>query len=116
MTESDNTTPDNPASFQPDQQLTDAIAAFRYTVGTEQFQTDELVSYLQDKIVDQEQAYRRLEGAIATSRTIGMAVGIVMSVKKVSDTEAFAMIARISQQQNRKVRLIADDIVLTGTL
>jgi AmiR/NasT family two-component response regulator len=54
--------------------------------------------------------------ALKTSRQIGMAVGILMARFTLTDDEAFTMLARASQNQNRKVRDMAEDIILAGTL
>ena len=42
-------------------------------------------------------------------------IGIVMAISKVTEDDAFAVLAKISQRQNRKLRMVADDVVLTGT-
>lgn len=57
-----------------------------------------------------------LEAALVTARRIGTAVGIVMATYKVTDSEAFTMLAACSQSQHRKPREVAQDVVDTGTL
>jgi AmiR/NasT family two-component response regulator len=59
---------------------------------------------------------RNLEAALATNRRIGMAVGILMSSLKVTDTEAFDLMRVVSQRTNRRVRAVADEVIDTGTL
>lgn len=49
-------------------------------------------------------------------RRIGMAMGILMSAYKLSETEAFDLLVVVSQHHNRKLRDIADDVVFTGSL
>ena len=51
-----------------------------------------------------------------TSRRIGAAIGVVMARTGLTETEAFELIKRASQDTNRKVRLLADDVVLTGNV
>ncbi|WP_375488500.1 ANTAR domain-containing protein [uncultured Jatrophihabitans sp.] len=75
----------------------------------------EIIANLQDRLIQSEMAYAHLEGAIASSRRIGAAIGIVMAVSKVTEEAALGVLKTISQRQNRKLRLVADDIVLTGT-
>ena len=57
-----------------------------------------------------------LEIALISARRIGAAVGIVMAQLKVSDEQAFAMLREASQNQNRKLRDVAEDVLLTGTV
>jgi chromosome segregation ATPase len=57
---------------------------------------------------------RELEEALHTSRRIGAAIGIVIAHRKVSEADAFLLLARQSQNTNRKVRDIADEIVRAG--
>jgi hypothetical protein len=57
-----------------------------------------------------------LQRALGTSRQIGTAVGILMTVHKVTSEEAFALLTRSSQHLNRKLRDVADDVTSTGTL
>ena len=56
----------------------------------------------------------QLGRALASSRRIGAAIGIVMHAVKVDELHAFAVLVRASQNQNRKLRDIADDLVATG--
>ncbi|MGW7682890.1 GAF and ANTAR domain-containing protein [Kribbella sp. NPDC054772] len=53
----------------------------------------------------------QLEQAIDTRDLIGRAIGITMERYKVSGNRAFAVLARISQQSNRKLRDVADELV-----
>ena len=57
-----------------------------------------------------------LEIALEHSRDIGIAMGIVMASEKVTRDRAFDMLRMVSQHQNRKLRLVADDVIDTGTL
>ncbi|HET9647208.1 MAG TPA: ANTAR domain-containing protein [Microlunatus sp.] len=56
----------------------------------------------------------QLQEALHTSRRIGAAIGIVMATRKVSEAHAFLTLSRASQNSNRKVRVIADELVDTG--
>ena len=57
-----------------------------------------------------------LERALVNARRIGTAVGVVMAMYKVTDSEAFAMLAACSQAEHRKLRDVAQDVIDTGTL
>ena len=65
---------------------------------------------------DAQRKVEHLEIALASSRRIGMAMGILMGVYKLSETEAFDLLVVVSQHRNRKLRDIAEDVVLTGSL
>lgn len=61
----------------------------------------------------------RVEGltrANANRTVIGQAEGILMERLKVSPEVAFAMLARISQETNRKLFRVAEDLVKTGEI
>ena len=53
----------------------------------------------------------QLQVATDSNRRIGMAMGIVMSQRQVDETLAFDALRRISQNTNRKLRDVAEDVV-----
>ena len=57
-----------------------------------------------------------LEQAVASNRSIGMAIGILMAIRRVGQDEAFDLLRTVSQRTNRKLREIADEVVHTGQL
>lgn len=57
-----------------------------------------------------------LERALDNSRSIGMAMGILMASRLVGSDEAFTLLRVTSQNRNRKVADIAADVIATGTL
>jgi len=57
-----------------------------------------------------------LELALSSNRQIGAAVGIVMATHKLTSDRAFALLREASNQSNRKLRDVADHVVLTGSL
>lgn len=59
---------------------------------------------------------QNLEIALETSRTIGMAVGIVMERLRLPPDQAFDVLRRISQQHHRKLRDLASDLVFCGAV
>jgi GAF domain-containing protein len=57
-----------------------------------------------------------LEQALASNRSIGMAMGILMAIRRIGQDEAFDLLRSVSQRTNRKLREIADEVVHTGQL
>lgn len=73
-----------------------------------------LIAALQaEGTLNQEHA-ANLEEALRSSRTIGTAIGVVMASQKVSDVDAFGLLRQTSMDSNRKLRDLAEEIVLTG--
>ena len=57
-----------------------------------------------------------LRRALDHSRDIGAAVGVLMSMRMVPRDEAFGLLRRASQDQNRKLHELALDVLSTGEL
>jgi ANTAR domain-containing protein/GAF domain-containing protein/PAS domain-containing protein len=57
-----------------------------------------------------------LEVALRTNRTIGMAVGVLMARRGLPGDEAFRVLRTASSTRNRKLRELAEEVVLTGRL
>jgi GAF domain-containing protein len=57
-----------------------------------------------------------LRTALDSNRRIGAAVGILMVQHGITQARAFDLLRDASQHANRKLRLIADEVVATGTL
>ncbi|WP_375503515.1 ANTAR domain-containing protein [uncultured Jatrophihabitans sp.] len=57
-----------------------------------------------------------LRSALVSARRIGAAVGVLMGTRNLTDDQAFAALSRASQNQNRKLRLVAEDVLRTGTI
>ncbi len=57
-----------------------------------------------------------LQVALDTSRTIGTALGVLMYAHRIGQDAAFDLLKEASQTLNRKLRLVAEDIVETGAL
>lgn len=57
-----------------------------------------------------------LEVALQSSRQIGTAMGILMANRLITADAAFELLRRASQDLNRKLREIAEEVELTGTL
>lgn len=57
-----------------------------------------------------------LTHALEHSRTIGAAVGVLMAMQKITAAEAFDHLREASMAQNRKLHLIAQEVVDRGSL
>ena len=57
-----------------------------------------------------------LETALLSSREIGMALGILMAHRKVTQEDAFDLLRAASQNLHRKLRDVATEVMETGTL
>ncbi len=57
-----------------------------------------------------------LRVALMNARVIGMAMGIIVERLKCTPGCAFDTLMRISQHQNRKLRLVAQELLVTGEL
>jgi ANTAR domain len=57
-----------------------------------------------------------LERAVQSNREIGVAMGILMAREMCTQSQAFNRLRTASQQLNRKLRDIADDVKRTGQL
>jgi AmiR/NasT family two-component response regulator len=76
----------------------------------------ELVAHLEAEGLIDRGKIAHLEEALVTCRRIGAAMGILMASRKIADVEAFRLLRVASQDANRKLRDIADDVLLTGEL
>lgn len=63
-----------------------------------------------------EERIAHLETALVTNRTIAMAIGVVMAARKLTEEQAHRWLTEASQRTNRKMRVLADRIVHTGSL
>jgi AmiR/NasT family two-component response regulator len=63
-----------------------------------------------------EQSRQDLRTAVTTREVIGQAQGILMERFKITDDLAFRLLVRASQDTNRKLRDIAEEVTTTGQL
>jgi hypothetical protein len=59
---------------------------------------------------------QNLTEALASNRHIGQALGILMCTYKLTSEQAFNLLRGVSQHTHRKLRDVADEVNLTGTL
>jgi AmiR/NasT family two-component response regulator len=57
-----------------------------------------------------------LEVALISARRIGTAIGVLMTRYRVTDTHAFELLRTASQHEHRKLRDVAEDVILIGEL
>jgi AmiR/NasT family two-component response regulator len=65
--------------------------------------------------VNREKA-KSLERGLYTNRDIGVAIGILMAQHKITRAQAFNLLRIVSQNSNRKVHVIAEELIETGVL
>ncbi|MEO6884895.1 MAG: ATP-binding protein, partial [Jatrophihabitantaceae bacterium] len=63
-----------------------------------------------------EEKATNLQAALASNRQIGIAMGVLMMQGKLTEEQAFDRLREVSQHENRKLRDVADEIVLTGSV
>jgi AmiR/NasT family two-component response regulator len=74
------------------------------------------VARLTDHLALANEQLGHLRTALATNRRIGMAIGILMALRKIGEEEAFELLRRTSSHRNVKLRLVAEDVIRTGAL
>ena len=56
-----------------------------------------------------------LQRALDSNRVIGAAMGVLMAQRRLTEQQAFDVLRQFSQDTQRKLRDVADDVVQTGT-
>ena len=74
----------------------------------------DMIAELQAEGVLSREHAQQLDQALKTSRTIGAALGMIMANRQVSEDEAFAILRKVSQNSNRKLRELAEELVASG--
>ncbi len=62
-------------------------------------------------IPDQPEEIAQLRSALMSNRRISLAMGILMRDQDVDENEAFTYLRRMSQDSNRKLRDVAEDVI-----
>ena len=75
-----------------------------------------VLDQLQARIRSAEERAAGLQRALASNRRIGMAVGILMCQRRLTEDQAIALLKTHSQHCNIKVRELAETVIFTGTL
>jgi AmiR/NasT family two-component response regulator len=74
------------------------------------------VEELRAELAAQVEKNANLEVALLTSRRIGAAIGVIVAGQKVTYEQAFDLLRQVSQHSHRKLRDVAEDVLLTGVL
>jgi hypothetical protein len=77
--------------------------------------TDGTLADLQRELELARTRVARLEVAVEAHGRIGQAMGIVMARYGIGEDAAFAILARVSQRHNLKLRRLADAVIKTTT-
>ena len=59
---------------------------------------------------------RHLQHALESNRSIGVAMGILMAERRLTETQAFDLLRMTSQNTHQKLTAVADDVTFTGTI
>lgn len=73
-------------------------------------------SDLEEQLRAAEELIAQLRLALESSRDIGAAVGVIMWSRRVTREEAFDLLREASMRRNRKVRVLALEVIETGVL
>ncbi|MGY1777829.1 ANTAR domain-containing protein [Geodermatophilus sp. SYSU D00804] len=65
-------------------------------------------------VADEQMAHLRT--ALESNRRIGMAIGILMALRKVDEEAAFGLLRTASSHRNVKLRQVAEEVIRTGTV
>ena len=87
-----------------------------HAVDPELTETESFIFEMLQRLDEADSEATHLRRALEHSRDIGAAVGVLMAMKKVTRDEAFELLRRASQDQNRKVHDLALDVLTEGQL
>lgn len=77
---------------------------------------DQILAQAHEQVAALREQVDNLRVALKSARCIGAAIGILMATEKIDQEAAFAHLVRLSQASHRKVRDIAEEVVITGRL
>jgi AmiR/NasT family two-component response regulator len=99
-----------------DQSTNDALRARIGDLERQSELDQQLVQQLEAEGVIDRTRIVGLESALQTCRRIGAAMGILMVTQMMTEEQAFEALRLASQQSQRRLRDLADDVVRSGTL
>ncbi|MDO5697210.1 MAG: response regulator [Dermatophilus congolensis] len=76
----------------------------------------EMAGRREQALIEGENRSDNLHEALKSNRRIGLSLGILMSRYRVTDEVAFEMLRRVSNDSNQRIRDIAEEVILTGSL
>jgi AmiR/NasT family two-component response regulator len=87
--------------------------------GEDPYPMQSMEAYLLDaleRLDASEMRAENLEQALDHARSIGAAIGVLMAMEKLTQAEAFDRLREASMNQNRKLYLLAQEVVERGAL
>ncbi|GGM94041.1 hypothetical protein GCM10009721_20270 [Terrabacter tumescens] len=78
--------------------------------------TEEYLLDALERLDASEMRAENLTSALVHSRTIGAAIGVLMAMEKITQAEAFDRLREASMAQNRKLHVLAQEVVDRGAL
>lgn len=78
--------------------------------------TEQLILEMLERLDAADTEAAHLRRALKHSRDIGAAIGVLMAMMKVTRDEAFELLRKASQDQNRKLHDLALEVVSNGEL
>ena len=73
---------------------------------------EEMIAELQAEGLLSRETTKRMHEALRSSRRIGAAIGVLMATRNVTEEAAFLILATASEHSNRKLRDVAEQVVL----
>ena len=77
---------------------------------------DTEVDRLQRNLDSVREQSENLQAALESNRRIGMAIGILMATRRLTDEAAFEYLRQASNVRNVKLRAVAEEVIYQGTL
>lgn len=74
------------------------------------------VAALQARLQAAEERAENMRQALVSNRRIGMACGVVMAVRGLTEQQAFEALRQASMRRNVKLRELAEEVIYTGDL
>jgi AmiR/NasT family two-component response regulator len=74
------------------------------------------VDRLQRNLEDASRQSENLQAALESNRRIGMAIGILMATRRLTEDAAFDCLRRVSNVRNVKLRMLAEEVIYMGAL
>jgi AmiR/NasT family two-component response regulator len=74
------------------------------------------VDFLAEEVHEQERQIEDLQLALHHSRTVGVALGILMTTGSMAQSDALGALSSVSRRLNRRIADVADHVAATGAL
>jgi AmiR/NasT family two-component response regulator len=74
------------------------------------------VAALEERLRAAERRADNLERGLMSNRRIGMAIGVLMTIRHLTEQQAFDELRAASMRHHVKLRALAEQVIYTGTL